>query len=267
MPTYACIACGTSSPTTPCPTCGKSLTPSGPMFQRRDKTAVPPAAITPADVLAALQKPFDDYRDACRRDDVCGDVRFWELQVWTKGEGKFGRTVVLIPETHSATQSAVYTKAAGLADAILGLRPIPAIAVEEPVKTAKGALIPNAGAHPMLHPRVISGSLPSLFADNAEPDTQGSVAYQLYVKQVEQGAGGVRFAAEPGETQFAVKPRRLEPQVNVRMADSLTVFGPLVVYPVGAYHMIDEDRLNNIPKSIGQILTNKGYTRVRARRV
>jgi hypothetical protein len=220
--------------------------------------AAPPADISPSDVLTRLAGPFRAYKAAASADPTA-DAGGWELQVFTEGEGKFGHTVVLIPEVHESANAAVHRAAADLADAILAL-PKVSIGVEEPVRTAHNQLIPNVAADVSARKKVIDGT-EKLF--KAEPNTKGSVAYQLYVKQVEENRGGVRFIAEP-----AIDRPRAHPDVNPDMAKNLAAFGPLVVYPVGAYHLVERTvqfpkQPRQTVKSLGDVFIAKGFKRVR----
>jgi hypothetical protein len=52
------------------------------------------------------------------------------------------------------------------------------------------------------------------------------------------------------------------------MVNSLSVFGPLVVFPVGAYHLVERtvqfrDQPRTTVKSLGDLFLAKGFTRVR----
>ena len=181
-----------------------------------------------------IKQKFELYKAAVKKESDYGDsLDLGSLFVFTKVKTKETCWCVTIPEVHVDSHKSIYAPAQVLAEAIMGAGESLYVGVEEPTKTNAGALIPNVAAGKD-RPKVIAGT-DKLFA--TEPAAQASVAYQLYVKQVENAGSGKRFVAEP-DSSSALK--RNDAKINPAMATELdNQWGAnrLIVYPVGKYHL------------------------------
>ncbi|AWF81436.1 hypothetical protein BTJ40_11740 [Microbulbifer sp. A4B17] len=145
-------------------------------------------------------------------------------------------SIILMGEIHESKDEKLWATAKNVAKAVLAIGPL-GIGVEEPVEH-DGVLVANVGMEGGKGIETWKGS-ESLFV--FAPDSQASIAGQIYVAQIEKGDHkfAPRFAAETEERKY----RKLADPVKINkdMVSKLVINSTndsVVVYPVGDNHLV-----------------------------
>ena len=207
-------------------------------------------------MIRNILNAYNNYKEATDKDEISQaepDAKLPDAQIFFDEQN--GGIIIILPERHASADQQVRGGAEAVAKRVLEI-PKVKIAVEEPIEY-NGTLISNVG-----WTKSIAQKPQSMPLFEFDPDAQGSISHQTYVRQIGGGmASTSRYAAE----KMPCDPVRYNnPEINKFMAESLiknTNAGDISVFPVGPDHLIaryDRDTLRvHIVRAGWTMLSNK----------